>query len=43
MKLQFASYFTVRTCMHIEKQASYVYFTASTAVIAKRALEGCSS
>lgn len=29
--------------MHIEKQASYVYFTASAAVIAKRTLEGCSS
>jgi len=40
MKLQFASYFTARTCMKIENQASYVYFTA---VIAKRTLEGGSS
>lgn len=29
--------------MHTENQATYVYFTASTAVIAKRTLEGCSS
>jgi len=41
MKLQFASYFTTRTCAHKVKQASYEYSTASTAALAKRTLEGC--
>lgn len=36
MNLQFASYFTASTCIHNVKQASYVYFTASTAVLAKK-------